>query len=161
MTTAEPGDPPIVYHPNGTIDLTMPDGRLALPRPTFGQIKSLIRTLGEVTDAMQIGSNRAVAISRKITAETKVMSEQKPDQGVIRVDTLDRLAELNTEARAAADDSEAATESALTMWWIAVFETLMPEDKRPSEDSWPSFVLDPKLPAQMVAHWRFVPTGPG
>lgn len=162
MTTAEPDDPPIVYHPNGTIDLTMPAGRLTLPRPTFGQIKPLIRAQGALIDALNIGKNRAMAVATETLRETKEMADADPNDRIVRPDTLDRLTTLAQKTREVADETESTTQALLAGWWTQVFDVLITDETgRPAEDDWPSFFLDPQIPGNMISHWRFVPTGPG
>lgn len=156
--TAREGEQ-IVYRRTGEIDVLLTTGWTVLPRPTFGQIKPLIRAQGRISDDLQGSSYAALAAAAKITAAAEALS--KDGASIITQDNLDRLETLRAESRAAADVGEDALVSSLTGWWTTVFGLLLGDDKVPDEATWPSSFMDAKTPAEMIAHWRFVPRGPG
>lgn len=148
----------IVYRPEGAIDILLGDGEwVTLPRPTFGQIKPLIRTQGRIQDELQTLAYAALAQADEvIKAERELRTG-----GMSMTEQLGPITELRNKAREAADVAEEATGESLAGWWRDVFELLAGIGKVPDEEKWPSIFMDPKIPTAMVNHWRFVPTGPG
>lgn len=134
---------------------------LDLPRPNFRQIQQLIRLNGKVTDILNGTIDKSLAFSHKAMAEAKEASEAQ-DGAVVTEATLGRREEVREEARKIAEEADTLIADMLGQWWTLVFELLVTdESKRPTEDAWPSWFMDAKLPNRMVQHWRFVPRSPG
>lgn len=154
MTTA---DQAVHFLDTGDIQIRLagkpPPPPLVLPRPTFGQIKRLIRAEGRTADTLQ-------AISTEAQAVRNAVMQAAEESGVIRDETIPALTEMRDKVRAAADKATDAAHDTLAAWWTDVF-TELNDGAVPDQDAWPSIFMDPELPGRMIRHWRFQPTGPG
>lgn len=155
-TTATAPPPQVVtYNVDGSILVEMNNGPLKLRRPAFGEIRTLIRKQGDVADRLQAISFAGTAHTNEALTAAKDRIDTGKD---ITAEDLPTLQKIRDDSRAYTEKMEEETEEALVEWWSVVFETLAPTV---TPEQWPGFLLDSRLPARMVQHWRFVPTGPG
>lgn len=165
MAPEPPDEPePVPFDVSAMLDLR-PDGSIvvkmepevALPRPKFRAMKDIIRENGQVNDSLRRVQDRALAfLNRQAAAAAEIEGPAVTDE------TLAKRDEVRTESRELSDKADEEIMAALGAWWTLVFERLVEDEaKRPSDDDWPSWFLDGRLPNIMLTHWRFVPRGPG
>lgn len=141
--------------PDGSIRVKL-DPVLVLPRPKFGAMRDLVKENGRVNDALGRLRDHARSYSMRVIDEGR---EQGANQHSI--EAVARRDQIRDEARKLSDEADDQIADSLGAWWTLVFERLLPENKRPAPDDWPSWFMDGRLPNVMINHWRFVPKGPG
>lgn len=159
-----PTEGPVAALPSGELDITVggKHGTLVhLPRPLFGQMKTLIRAEGRLADVLRAVEQRNSAYRNKLMVDVaKFEGAAGPGNVELSVENLEGLAAIRDESREHVTQGEEATEAALVEFWTLVFATLDESDP-PEPDQWPVDLLDATLPGKVINHWRYAQPGPG
>lgn len=161
-----PESGPIRGNVDGSVVVDVPAGPLVIDRPTFGQMKKIIRAGARLDDDLQALSYRAKAnVTANRARWEKIPGVEMGGDGTPSVTVTDEntaaLIEMKAESRAVLDAIEDDQFAAISRFWSTVFDLLLALDPVPAEDDWPAPLADPTLHRKVIAHWRHVPVGPG
>lgn len=150
----EPGDR-VELVGNGWTRFHIDGQRYRLRRPFFGELRTLRLAqeagndeLSELADQGRLAADKIAEEAEKIDQDT----EMTPGR---RNTAIRKLRAKNIQE---GRKLTVATEDMHLGWWAKVFETLA-VDGTPSD--WPAWIIDPKLPNQVMQHWRSAPLARG
>lgn len=146
----------------GEVTIAMTPNPVTLPRPTFGQIRTLIRAEEHLETRLGNLTFRSTAYLNKFRNDTKPLQGDAGEGNLtLSMDTIPTLERLRDESRDQADQIEDERDAEIIAWWTLVLSTLASDAAAVTEESWPADLIDPSLPGRVVAHWRRNPVGPG
>lgn len=145
----------------GEITVGFSTGPVTLPRPTFGQIRKMIRAEEHLDSRLKNIGYRSAAMLNKFREDVKPLQGDAGEGNIdLNLANVSVLEGLRDENRANADAIEDERDDEIVTWWTLAFSTLAPTVVVDTE-TWPADLIDPGLPARVVAHWRRNPVGPG
>lgn len=128
---------------DGTVRAFVDGKRYVMRRPKIGEYRKLRELAQGMDDAMLEVAKRQIEINAEREAATAANDEEK-------------LTELRGLLRGLAVKAED-----LRLGWLGEAQTLLGDKPLPPADELPAFFLDPKLPADLLEHWRDRPLAPG
>lgn len=134
-----------------------PDGpkTYRLRPPLFGEHK---RLRGALQDALAEIDQATIALTR---ATTEVNAEREQARKIEDpVERNEAMAAVKAKQRKADDESDERLEAVMVPWWELAFEVCGTIDGSPAPH-WGRWVLDHKLAADVINHWRTSPRVPG
>lgn len=145
----------------GEITVALTSGPITLPRPTFGQIRKMIRAEEHLAKRLKNVEYKSIALLNKFREDAKALEGNAgPGNIEVTMENIPALEALRDENRDNADRIEDDRDDEIAKWWTEAF-TLLAPTVAVDPESWPADLIDPGLPARVVAHWRRNPVGPG
>lgn len=148
----------IVLTKTGWIRAAVAGETFRLRRPFFGELRKLRTALEAVTDEINTTGEEADGIAAQLVE----MAKRYKDMADADIPARERTKndKLRDDAKTASRRLVEVADDLRVGWWTLVFETLCVDTVKVPAD-WPSWVVDPNLPNQVMQHWRSAPLAPG
>lgn len=140
-------DTPIDYRPDGSVVMALAEGSLRLRRPTLGEYRRLREALHDVVDRIAGEADEARATAREL--DEAGADETDPEV----------VASLTAKARVQQRQLTNRLEDLRFEWLVYVAEVL--GDRPLGVDDALPWMTQPQVAAELVGHWRSVPSRSG
>lgn len=143
---------------SGWVRLHWNDRTVRLRRPFFGELKRIRLALEDMADAIAERSDDVrESAAELVDANNAVDADESLDDAAKRR----RRRELTNKSKVVARELTTFCDEQRIGWWREVVGIVGVDGALPEDDELPSWIADPYLPNEVLAHWRSVPLGRG
>lgn len=137
------------------------DRVIRVRRPFLGELKTIRLALAEIQDELAVIAASTSAAGQAMKAEATELSRQLGAEEINPEEHVERLKDIRRRDREAAQQMDDARDDRTLDWWADVVFAQLALDEVPDRLEFPAWILDPRLPQQVLNHWRHIPSGPG